>query len=40
MRAQSAQTLVVDLLPAGFEIETRDRVEGPLDDGLFLAQGA
>ena len=39
--ARAARTLVVDLLPAGFEIETRDRLsKRPVDAGLCLAQGA
>ena len=36
--ARAARTLVVDLLPAGFEIETRDPGGRQIAGGLYLAQ--
>ncbi len=38
--AQAVRALVVDLLPAGFEIETGDGVEGPFRDRLLVAARA
>ena len=40
MRRNRRQTLVVDLLPAGFEIETATVSKGRSTTGLFLAAGA